>query len=137
MEHIDDPMSLYGVGVLTLESPNASAQIPPVSALSFSNPVYDLSNPSADNDSTSGLLNSSCGVATTTTMTSSKPNSNSITTTVATSTNNNTDTSSTPQIAYKVEHVLTPIGSSSRIGSFRRFKSGLEVKVFFGCKCNF
>lgn len=134
MEQMDDPpMSLFGVGVLSLESPGASAQLPSVPALSFSNPVYDLSNPTAgENDSNSALITSSVA---TTTITSSR-NSNSITTSVATTTTNNTDhadsvgtpINNTP-IAYKVEHVLSPpIGSSRSLGSFRRFKMGLESR---------
>jgi solute carrier family 29 (equilibrative nucleoside transporter) protein 4 len=135
MEQTDDPpMSLYGVGVLSLESPGTSAHITSVPALSFSNPVYDLSNPTAgENDPNLALMKANSTLATTT-ITSSK-NSHSISTTVTTTTTNNTDhvdavgtpTNNTPK-AYKVEHILSPPIGPSSLGSFRRLKMGLESR---------
>lgn len=75
--------------------------------LSFSNPVYELSNPSAGESMLDGINNLSDSMPITTTATTRHE-------------------SSTPNVAYKVEHILTPgTCSSSRFGDF---KSGLESR---------
>lgn len=78
----------------------------PLHALSFSNPVYDLSNPTAatasnSNVDSSGFTNIPIKSETTAQM--------------------------TPGVAFKVEHHLTPTGcSTARYSSFRR---GLESRI--------
>lgn len=90
-----------------------SSGSPPLSAnqvttqttgLSFSNPVYELSNPSAGESTLDGINN--------------LPDSMPIIRTQ--------QPEPTPNVAYKVEHILTPgVCSSSRFGDF---KSGLESR---------
>ncbi|GAB0087774.1 Equilibrative nucleoside transporter [Sergentomyia squamirostris] len=84
-------------GVLTLD-PSSPTQ--PAPALSFSNPVYELSNPTAGESSLDAALSDGGSPA--------PPPTNE------------------PSVAFKVEHVLTPGGCSrGRLGDFR---SGLEAR---------
>lgn len=84
-------------GVLSLDS-NSSPQVTsPPAGLSFSNPVYELSNPSAGESTLDGI--------------------NSLQDTL-------TRPQDVPNVAYKVEHIITP-GTSGRFGNFR---SGLESR---------
>lgn len=85
--------------------PQQSGQVTTqTTGLSFSNPVYELSNPSAGESMLDGINN--------------LPDTMPITAT--------TRHESTPNVAYKVEHILTPgTCSSSRFGDF---KSGLESR---------
>lgn len=78
----------------------------PTTGLSFSNPVYELSNPSAGENTIDGLNN--------------LPDS--ITTPSAHATND-----SLPNVAFKVEHVLAP-GCSGGTRRFGNFRSGLESR---------
>lgn len=104
-------------GVLNLDTPPASAQVPP--PLSFSNPVYELSNPAGgDANTESSLIRSGES-----SVTSSRANS-AVTATL------NQDTLSSPTgtvTAYKVEHILAP-GSGS-FGSFRRLREGMDERI--------
>ena len=88
-----------------LESPPTSDQ---VQAFSFSNPVYELSNPPIDQtNNESSLIQSAKSNET-------RDTSNSMPTTAS----------------YKVEHVLSPsLTSSSRFGSYRRLKAGFEDRL--------
>lgn len=95
----DAPATKYGV--LTLES-SPPAHLPPVPALSFSNPVYELSNPSAGESSLDGLNN------------------------LQESATSSIGQQDVPNVAFKVEHVLTP--GSCTPGRFGNFKSGLESR---------
>ncbi|ETN61712.1 equilibrative nucleoside transporter [Anopheles darlingi] len=96
-------------GVLTLDASPPVHMPPGSTALSFSNPVYDLSNPSAGTET---VLETNLTSTTTTTATRSI---------MATTT-----TADVPNVAFKVEHVMTPdICSAGRFGSFR---SGLESR---------
>ncbi|XP_049290979.1 equilibrative nucleoside transporter 4 [Anopheles funestus] len=110
-ETLDGDISSTRYGVLTLDSSPPVHMPPGSTALSFSNPVYDLSNPTAGETvlETNMTNLSSTGDVTT----------RSITVTTAPS-------SDVPNVAFKVEHVMTPdICSSGRLGSFR---SGLESR---------
>nr|XP_040236933.2 equilibrative nucleoside transporter 4 [Anopheles coluzzii] len=113
-ETLDGDISSTRYGVLTLDSSPPVHMPPGSTALSFSNPVYDLSNPTAGEtvlETNMTNLTSSAGGTTTTTR--------SITATAA-------PNADVPNVAFKVEHVMTPdICSSGRLGSFR---SGLESR---------
>jgi solute carrier family 29 (equilibrative nucleoside transporter) protein 4 len=95
-------------------TPPASAQSHSAPTLSFSNPVYELSNPSGDIESS--LIRSGES-----SLLTSRTNSN-VTATI------NQDTLSSPTAAsgtaYKVEHILSP--GPPRLSSFRR---GLEERL--------
>lgn len=80
--------------------------------LSFSNPVYELSNPSAGESTIEELNKLPESVATT----ASTPPSHTI-----------TNTDPLPNVAFKVEHVITPscTAHNRRFGSFRK---GLESR---------
>uniref|UniRef100_A0A182KCJ3 Equilibrative nucleoside transporter 4 n=1 Tax=Anopheles christyi TaxID=43041 RepID=A0A182KCJ3_9DIPT len=110
-ETLDGDISSTRYGVLTLDSSPPVHMPPGSTALSFSNPVYDLSNPSAgETVLETNMTNLTSGGTTTT---------RSITATAAPG-------SDVPNVAFKVEHVMTPdICSSGRLGSFR---SGLESR---------
>ncbi|CAO1354165.1 unnamed protein product [Diamesa tonsa] len=86
-----------------LDSPPTSEQ---VQAFSFSNPVYELSNPPAEQTSNeSSLIQGG-------------------------KSNQSRDTSIPSTASYKVEHVLSPsLTSSSRFGSYRRLKAGFEDRL--------
>ena len=88
--------------------------IPPAPALSFCNPVYELSNPSAGESTLENLTSEING---------SGP---AVTTTIVPKT---TFRHETPNVAYKVEHVITP--ESCRSGFFGSFKSNFGFNVFF------
>lgn len=96
LNDIEPPSTKYGVLTLELSPP---AHMPPAPALSFSNPVYELSNPTAGESSIDGLNNI--------------PEENPL-------------QSDIPNVAFKVEHVLSPGGCSS--GRLGNFKSGLESR---------
>uniref|UniRef100_A0A1B0CYU6 Uncharacterized protein n=1 Tax=Phlebotomus papatasi TaxID=29031 RepID=A0A1B0CYU6_PHLPP len=85
-------------GVLTLD-PSSPTQ--PPKALSFSNPVYELSNPTAGENSLDAALSDG-----------GSPDRPPVTT--------------EPSVAYKVEHVLTP-GSCSR-GRLGNLRGGFEAR---------
>jgi solute carrier family 29 (equilibrative nucleoside transporter), member 4 len=114
-----DGSSLYGV--LNLEStPPISAQSQSAPTLSFSNPVYELSNPSGDGNIESSLIRSGES-----SLISSRANS-AVTATL------NQDSLSSPTgagsgTAYKVEHILAP--GVPRFSNFRRIKEGLEERI--------
>ncbi|XP_055694429.1 equilibrative nucleoside transporter 4 [Lutzomyia longipalpis] len=95
-DSIDGEATKYGV--LTLD-PSSPTQ--PASALSFSNPVYELSNPTAGESSLDAALSDGGSPAPPTVTTE-------------------------PSVAFKVEHVLTP-GSCSR-GRLGDFRTGLEAR---------
>ncbi|XP_058064133.1 equilibrative nucleoside transporter 4 [Anopheles bellator] len=98
-------------GVLTLDSSPPVHMPPGSTALSFSNPVYDLSNPTA-----------SIETVLETNLTSTSNGTRSVTATATVP----VGSSDVPNVAFKVEHVMTPdICSSGRFGSFR---SGLESR---------
>ena len=86
-----------------MDSPPTSEQ---VQAFSFSNPVYELSNPPPEQTSNESSL-------------------------IQTPKSNQTrDTSMPTTASYKVEHVLSPsLTSSSRFGSYRRLKAGFEDRL--------
>lgn len=85
--------------------------------LSFSNPVYELSNPSAG-ESTLDDLNDMSGAAGDAATAAAVQSASAVYRT------NNGDQQ--PSVAYKVEHILTPGGcTASRFGNF---KSGLESR---------
>lgn len=71
--------------------------VAPATGLSFSNPVYELSNPSAGESSIDCLSKSTESLPT-----------------------------STPHVAFKVEHVLAPNCSGSN--RFESFRSGLDSR---------
>lgn len=100
IEHLNDsemPATKYGV--LTLESTSPPALLAPAPTLSFSNPVYELSNPTAGESSLDGIN----GAAETTPFPKDVPN-----------------------VVFKVEHVITPGGCTP--GRLRNLKSGLESR---------
>uniref|UniRef100_A0A182FVD0 Uncharacterized protein n=1 Tax=Anopheles albimanus TaxID=7167 RepID=A0A182FVD0_ANOAL len=96
-------------GVLTLDASPPVHMPPGSTALSFSNPVYDLSNPGSGPGNTEQVLETN------------------LTSTAATrSVMATATTADVPNVAFKVEHVMTPdICSAGRFGSFR---SGLESR---------
>uniref|UniRef100_A0A182TBA8 Equilibrative nucleoside transporter 4 n=1 Tax=Anopheles maculatus TaxID=74869 RepID=A0A182TBA8_9DIPT len=131
-ETLDGDISSTRYGVLTLDSSPPVHMPPGSTALSFryvvrsilkalfmmtnsfptsSNPVYDLSNPTAGEtvlETNMTNLTSSGDVTTRSITATTAPNSD------------------VPNVAFKVEHVMTPdICSSGRLGSFR---SGLESR---------
>lgn len=86
-------------GVLSLDTSSPAQLSTPPTGLSFSNPVYELSNPTAGEstlDDPSSLLDA-------------LPKQQDV-----------------PNVAYKVEHILSPSSCSS--GRFGNFKSGLESR---------
>lgn len=96
-----------------MDTPPTSAQ----PALSFSNPVYELSNPSGDGNLESSLIRSS----------ESSMTSSAVTATL------NHDILSSPTgnasgTAYKVEHVLSSSGTTS-FRSFSRLRDGMEERL--------
>ena len=108
-----DGSSLYGV--LNLDTPPSAAQ----HALSFSNPVYELSNPSGAGDGSieSALIRSS----------ESSTASSAVTATM------NHDilsspTGNAPGTAYKVEHVLSS-QSTPNFRSFSRLRDGMDERL--------
>ncbi|XP_055589544.1 equilibrative nucleoside transporter 4 [Uranotaenia lowii] len=115
---IDGDLSNARYGVLALES-SPPVHIPPgTNALSFSNPVYELSNPSGgENVLETNITNLTSTTTTVSTNATNRP---------VTSPTSATASHDVPNVAFKVEHVMTPdICSSSRLGSFR---SGLESR---------
>uniref|UniRef100_A0A182QAZ8 Equilibrative nucleoside transporter 4 n=1 Tax=Anopheles farauti TaxID=69004 RepID=A0A182QAZ8_9DIPT len=109
-ETLDGDISSTRYGVLTLDASPPVHMPPGSTALSFSNPVYDLSNPTAGET----MLE--------TNMTNLAPG----TTTATRAVTATTTAPDVPNVAFKVEHVMTPdICSSGRLGSFR---SGLESR---------
>ncbi|XP_035892498.1 equilibrative nucleoside transporter 4 [Anopheles stephensi] len=110
-ETLDGDISSTRYGVLTLDSSPPVHMPTGSTALSFSNPVYDLSNPTAGEtvlETNMTNLTSSGDVTTRSITATTAPNSD------------------LPNVAFKVEHVMTPdICSSGRLGSFR---SGLESR---------
>lgn len=114
-----DGSSLYGV--LNLENtPPVTAQSHSAPTLSFSNPVYELSNPSGDLNIESSLIRSGES-----SMVSSRANS-AVTATL------NQDSLSSPTgnisgTAYKVEHILAP--GPPRISNLRRIKEGFDERI--------
>lgn len=89
-------------------------------ALSFSNPVYELSNPSpggGDANTESSLMRS---------------NDSSVASSAVTATLNHdilsSPTGNTPGTAYKVEHVLSSPGSTN-FRSFRRLREGMDERI--------
>ncbi|XP_053679636.1 equilibrative nucleoside transporter 4 [Anopheles nili] len=110
-ETLDGDISSTRYGVLTLDSSPPVHMPPGSTALSFSNPVYDLSNPTATEtvlETNMTNLTSTTGATTRTLTATTAPSSD------------------VPNVAFKVEHVMTPdICSSGRFGSFR---SGLESR---------
>lgn len=117
-----DGGSLYGV--LNLEhTQTQTTQSQSAPTLSFSNPVYELSNPiggSGEMNIESSLIRSGES-----SMVSSRANSN-VTATI------NQDSLSSPTgnysgTAYKVEHILSP--GPPRLSNFRRIKEGFEERI--------
>lgn len=116
-----DGSSLYGV--LNLENtPPVTAQSHSAPTLSFSNPVYELSNPTcgADINIESSLIRSGES-----SMVSSRANS-AVTATL------NQDSLSSPTgnisgTAYKVEHILAP--GPPRLSNLRRIKEGFDDRI--------
>ncbi|XP_050093385.1 equilibrative nucleoside transporter 4 [Anopheles aquasalis] len=95
-------------GVLTLDASPPVHMPPGSTALSFSNPVYDLSNPGSTGPEQVLETNLTASTAATRSV-------------MATA-----STADVPNVAFKVEHVMTPdICSAGRFGSFR---SGLESR---------
>lgn len=97
----------YGSSKSGIESSTQST------GLSFSNPVYELSNPSAGESALDALTKLP---ESTTATTASTPPSNSV-----------SHNDPLPNVAFKVEHVLTPscTANNRRFGSFR---NGLESR---------
>lgn len=88
---------------------NTTTSNPPV-GLSFSNPVYELSNPTVSDNNLDGLTNIPATIPT------------------SSSTPPLTASSDTlPNVAFKVEHVLAP-GCSDGSYRFGNFRSGLESR---------
>uniref|UniRef100_A0A8D8KUI9 Equilibrative nucleoside transporter 4 n=3 Tax=Culex pipiens TaxID=7175 RepID=A0A8D8KUI9_CULPI len=116
---IDGDLASARYGVLALES-SPPVHIPPgTTTLSFSNPVYELSNPSGGESVLETNINNL--TSTTTSVTTNATNRPVTSPTSATGSSHEV-----PNVAFKVEHVMTPdICSSSRLGSFR---SGLESR---------
>jgi len=116
-----DGSSLYGV--LNLDNtPPVTAQSHSAPTLSFSNPVYELSNPTcgADINIESSLIRSGES-----SMVSSRANS-AVTATL------NQDSLSSPTgnisgTAYKVEHILAP--GPPRLSNLRRIKEGFDDRI--------
>ncbi|XP_058831058.1 equilibrative nucleoside transporter 4 [Topomyia yanbarensis] len=117
---IEGDMSNARYGVLALES-SPPVHIPPgTTTLSFSNPVYELSNPSGGESVLETNINN---LTSTTTSVTTNRNSTNRPITSPTSATASHDVSN---VAFKVEHVMTPdICSSGRFGSFR---SGVESR---------
>uniref|UniRef100_A0A182N3H7 Equilibrative nucleoside transporter 4 n=1 Tax=Anopheles dirus TaxID=7168 RepID=A0A182N3H7_9DIPT len=110
-ETLDGDISSTRYGVLTLDASPPVHMPPGSTALSFSNPVYDLSNPTAGDTvletNMTNLTSSAAGATATRAVTA-------------------TTAPDVPNVAFKVEHVMTPdICSAGRFGSFR---SGLESR---------
>lgn len=106
-----DGSSLYGV--LNLDTPPTSAH----PALSFSNPVYEMSNPAGGEGNTeSSLIRSS---------------ESSMASSAVTATLNHdilsSPTGNAPGTAYKVEHVLS--SGTTNFRSFSRLRDGMEERV--------
>lgn len=93
----------YGVLALDTNSPN-QLTTQSSTGLSFSNPVYELSNPSAGESTIDGGSNN---------LLDTLPKQHPIM------------INDIPNVAYKVEHILTPGACSGRFGNF---KSGLESR---------
>ncbi|XP_055528277.1 equilibrative nucleoside transporter 4 [Wyeomyia smithii] len=117
---IEGDLSNARYGVLALES-SPPVHIPPGSTtLSFSNPVYELSNPSGGESVLETNINSLTSTTTSVTTNSNSTNRPITSPTLATAVHDE------PNVAFKVEHVMTPdICSSGRFGSFR---SGVESR---------
>ncbi|XP_062562972.1 equilibrative nucleoside transporter 4 [Armigeres subalbatus] len=117
---IENELSNARYGVLALESSPPVHIAPGTTTLSFSNPVYELSNPSgAENVLETNITN----LTSTTTSVASNNNATHRTVTSPTSA---TAPHDVPNVAFKVEHVMTPdICTAGRFGSFR---SGLESR---------
>lgn len=109
--------SKYGIVPLDSSSSPPSASTPMTTTtqntgLSFSNPVYELSNPSAGESTLEGINNLPDS------MPAIRPSAAATTSTVE---------APTPSVGYKVEYILTPGAcSSSRFGDL---KSGLESRI--------
>lgn len=110
-----DGSSLYGV--LNLDTPPTATQSHSAPTLSFSNPVYELSNPSVETNVESSLMRSGES-----SMISSRANS-----AVTATLNHDSLSSPTGNTSFKVEHILAP--GPSRISSFRRLKEGLQERI--------
>lgn len=112
-----DGSSLYGV--LNLDTPPATSQSHSAPTLSFSNPVYELSNPTT----TESNLESSLMRSGESSMISSRANS-----AVTATLNHESLSSPTGNTSFKVEHILAP-GSHQPISSFRRMKEGMDERI--------
>ena len=106
--------SLYGG--LNLDTPPTQS-VHSAPTLSFSNPVYELSNPSAETNVESSLMRSGES-----SMISSRANS-----AVTATLNHESISSPTGNTSFKVEHILAP--GSCRINNFRRLKEGFEERI--------
>ncbi|XP_055628181.1 equilibrative nucleoside transporter 4 [Toxorhynchites rutilus septentrionalis] len=117
---IEGELSNARYGVLALES-SPPVHIPPgTTTLSFSNPVYELSNPSGGENVLETNINNLTSTTTSVTTNNNTTNRPITTPTSVTASND------VPNVAFKVEHVMTPdICSSGRFGSFR---NGLESR---------
>lgn len=113
-----DGSSLYGV--LNLDTPpaNSQSQSHSAPALSFSNPVYELSNPTT----TESNLESSLMRSGESSMVSSRANS-----AVTATLNHESLSSPTGNTSFKVEHILAP--GPQPISSFRRMKEGMDERI--------
>ncbi|XP_065089043.1 equilibrative nucleoside transporter 4 [Ochlerotatus camptorhynchus] len=117
---IDNELSTARYGVLSLESSPPVHITPGTTTLSFSNPVYELSNPSGGENVLETNINNL------TSTTTSVTTNNNTTNRPVTSPTSATASHDVPNVAFKVEHVMTPdICSAGRCGSFR---SGLESR---------
>lgn len=110
-----DGSSLYGV--LNLDTPPTTTQSHSAPTLSFSNPVYELSNPSVETNVESSLMRSGES-----SLISSRANS-----AVTATLNHDSLSSPTGNTSFKVEHILAR--EPARISSFRRMKEGMEERI--------
>ncbi|KXJ73242.1 hypothetical protein RP20_CCG016209, partial [Aedes albopictus] len=117
---VENEMSNARYGVLALESSPPVHITPGTTTLSFSNPVYELSNPSGAESVLETNINN---LTSTTTSVATNNNATNRPVTSPTSTSASHDI---PNVAFKVEHVMTPdICTAGRFGNFR---SGLESR---------
>lgn len=112
-----DGSSLYGV--LNLDTPpTAASQSHSAPTLSFSNPVYELSNPTTESNVESSLMRSGES-----SLMSSRANS-----AVTATLNHESLSSPTGNTSFKVEHILAP-GPQPISSSFRRMREGMEERI--------
>ncbi|EAT46183.1 AAEL002614-PA [Aedes aegypti] len=117
---VKNELSNARYGVLALESSPPVHITPGTTTLSFSNPVYELSNPSGAENVLETNINNL------TSTTTSVATNNNATNRPVTSPTSATASHDIPNVAFKVEHVMTPdICTAGRFGSFR---SGLESR---------